>query len=69
MSYSNRISMLDEMLFNKQRATLEPGENKPGMILQRQYHDIWMNVLMDGKMVKSPVDIDALPVGVYRLRP
>ena len=68
MSHMNRISMLDEMLFSKQRATLEPGENKPGMILQRQYHDIWMNVLMDGKMVKSPVDIDALPAGKYRLK-
>jgi len=29
----------------------------------------WRDVVKDGQVVKSPVDIDALPFGVYRLRP
>ena len=28
---------------------------------------IWRDVVNDGEAVKSPVDIDALPPGVYRL--
>ena len=38
-----------------------------------QYRDIkngyieWRDYLVDGEGVKSPVDIDALPVDVYRL--
>jgi hypothetical protein len=37
------------------------------MTLQRWDGREWMNYEMDGKVVKSPVDIDALPAGRYRL--
>jgi hypothetical protein len=36
------------------------------MILQR-WDGKWVNYKVDGKLIKSPVDIDALPPGVYRL--
>jgi hypothetical protein len=36
------------------------------MTLQR-LEDEWMDYKVDGKLVKSPVDIDTLPAGVYRL--
>jgi hypothetical protein len=42
------------------------GKNKPGMTLQR-LEDEWMDYKVDGKLLKSPVDIDALPSGKYRL--
>ena len=47
------------------------GKDKPGMTLQ--YRDVecgcvvWRDYEVNGKVVKSPVDIDALPFGVYRL--
>jgi hypothetical protein len=28
---------------------------------------VWLDYQKDGEVVKSPVDIDALPFGVYRL--
>ena len=41
------------------------------MTLQRQYREgnrlIWRDVVKGGQAVKSPVDIDSLPFGVYRL--
>jgi hypothetical protein len=37
------------------------------MTLQRLDGREWVDVLVDGKPVLSPVDIDALPTGVYRL--
>jgi hypothetical protein len=37
------------------------------MILQRRDGNDWVDYIVDGKVVKSPVDIDALPPGVYRL--
>jgi hypothetical protein len=40
------------------------GDDEPGMILQRRDGDEWVE---DGKLVKSPVDIDALLPGRYRL--
>ena len=51
---------------------IDLGNDEPGMILQ--YRDIesgyivWRDVLVDGEVVKSPVDINGPPVGVYRLR-
>jgi hypothetical protein len=36
------------------------------MTLQR-WDGKWVNYKVDGKVVKSPVDIDALPFGRYRL--
>jgi hypothetical protein len=41
------------------------------MTLQREYrngrHLVWRDYKVDGVTVKSPVDIDALPSGRYRL--
>jgi hypothetical protein len=45
----------------------DSGKNEPGMILQRRDGNDWVNYKVDGKVVKSPVDIDALPFGRYRL--
>jgi hypothetical protein len=42
------------------------GDDEPGMILQRR-DGKWVNYKVDGKVVKSPVDIDALPPGRFRL--
>jgi hypothetical protein len=36
------------------------------MVLQR-LEDEWVDNKVDGKLIKSPVDIDALPSGRYRL--
>jgi hypothetical protein len=36
------------------------------MTLQR-LEDEWVDYKVDGKVIKSPVDIDALPAGRYRL--
>jgi hypothetical protein len=42
------------------------GNDEPGMTLQRR--DVkWADYKVDGKVVKSPVDIDKLPAGRYRL--
>ena len=41
------------------------------MTLQREYRDgqrlVWRDYPVDGERVKSPVDIDVLPAGVYRV--
>ena len=41
------------------------------MILQRGYREggyrVWRDYLVDGKVVKSPVDIEKLPWGKYQL--
>jgi hypothetical protein len=50
---------------------IDPGKDEAGMTLQ--YRDVkngyivWRDVMKDGKVVKSPVDIDKLPAGRYRL--
>lgn len=43
------------------------GKDEPGMTLQRLDGREWHDYLVDGELVKSPVDIDALPFGIYRL--
>jgi hypothetical protein len=49
----------------------DSGKNEPGMILQREYREgkylVWRDYQTDGETVSSPVDIDALPAGRYRL--
>ena len=51
--------------------SIDFGKDEPGMSLQ--YRDVvrgqivWLDYTVDGEVVKSPVDIDALPFGVYRL--
>ena len=41
------------------------------MTLQREYREggmlIWRDYTVDCEVVKSPVDIDVLPLGKYRL--
>lgn len=50
---------------------IDLGRNEPGMTLQ--YRDVergyivWHDYKVDGKVVKSPVDIDVLPAGKYQL--
>ena len=43
------------------------GNNEPGMTLQCLDRAIWRDYLVDGEPVLSPVDIEALPPGKYRL--
>jgi hypothetical protein len=46
--------------------SIDWGNDEPGMTLQR-LDGKWVDYKADGKVVKSPVDIDALPPGRYRL--
>ena len=50
---------------------IDLGKDEPGMTLQREYREgdklFWRDVVKDGQVVESPVDIDGLPAGVYRL--
>ena len=45
----------------------DSGNDEPGMTLQRCEDREWVEYKVDGKVVKSPVDIDALLAGRYRL--
>jgi hypothetical protein len=45
----------------------DSGNDEPGMTLQRLENREWVDCKVDGKVVKSPVDIDVLPAGRYRL--
>ena len=67
MSYMNRTSMLDEMLdrmsHHEPNTAFVLPKNEHGEKVQ--HHD--SPVRVDGKVVKSPVDIDSLPTGKYRL--
>ena len=51
--------------------SIDLGSNEPGMTLQYRQIErgyiVWRDYTVDGEVVKSPVDIDKLPVGVYRL--
>jgi hypothetical protein len=46
---------------------IDLGNDEPGLSLQRLDGKEWVDYKLDGKVVKSPVDIDVLPVGRYRL--
>jgi hypothetical protein len=46
---------------------IDLGKDEPGIILQCRDGNDWVNYKVDGKVVKSPVDIDSLPAGRYRL--
>jgi hypothetical protein len=49
--------------------SIDLGKNEPGMTLQSRNFEsrylIWHDYKMDGETVKSPVNVDALPPGVY----
>lgn len=51
--------------------SIDLGNDEPDMTLQREYREggnlVWRDVVTDGQAVKSSVDIDGLPAGVYRL--
>ena len=47
---------------------IDLGSDEPGSILQRYAIDGWKDYLIDGEPVISPVDVNALPSGQYRLR-
>lgn len=50
---------------------IDLGKNESCMTLQREYSEdgyrVWRDVRQDGKVVKSPVDIERLPWGKYQL--
>jgi hypothetical protein len=46
---------------------IDLGKDEPGMTLQRLEGREWMDYEMDGVPVLSPVDIETLPPGKYRL--
>ena len=46
---------------------IDLSKDEPDMILQRLDSNDWVNYKVDGKVVKSPVDIETLPQGKYRL--
>jgi len=46
---------------------IDYGNDEPGITLQRLDGKECVDYKVDGKLVKSPVDIDALPAGRYRL--
>ena len=51
--------------------SIDLGWNEPGMTLQFRNVErdqiVWRDYTVDGEVMRSPVDLDALPVGVYRL--
>jgi hypothetical protein len=47
---------------------IDLGSNKPGRKPQRRERgQDWQNYLVNRRVVKSPVDIETLPAGEYRL--
>jgi hypothetical protein len=50
---------------------IDLGKDKPGMRLQREYredgHLVWRDFLLDGGNVTTPIVIESLPSGLYRL--
>ena len=50
--------------------SIDFGKDEPGMILQfrdvERDRIVWRDYMVDSEAVISPVDIDALPAGVYR---
>ena len=50
---------------------IDLGKDEPGMTLQcrdvENGYIVWRDYLVDGEVVKSPVVLDKLPAGVYRL--
>ena len=71
MSYMNNISMLDEMLNQMPDdipgTVIDLSKDESGMILQRFDRGVWRDYLVKGQRVLSPVDIETLPAGKYRL--
>ena len=47
---------------------IDYGPDEPGMILQRLEREGWTDYLSDGRTVVSPLKVEALPLGTYRLK-
>ena len=51
--------------------SIDLGRDEDGLTLQYRNVErgriVWRDYMIDGETVKSPVDIDALPFGDYRL--
>jgi hypothetical protein len=69
LAYGNNVHMIVAGTYPP--IHIELGNDEAGMILQREYREsgyrVWRDVMKDGEAVKSPVDIDKLPAGQYRL--
>jgi hypothetical protein len=46
---------------------IDLGKDEPDMTLQSREGREWVDYVVDGQVVKSPVKIDKLPAGKYRL--
>jgi hypothetical protein len=46
---------------------IDLGKDESGMTLQRWDGNDWVDYKVNRRLVKSPVDIDVLPAGRYRL--
>ena len=46
---------------------IDLGKDEPGMVLQRREGREWVDYLVGGEVVVSPVKIEKLPPGKYRL--
>jgi hypothetical protein len=46
---------------------IDSGNDEPDMTLKRLDGKEWVDYKIDRKLVKSPVDMDELPVGRHRL--
>ncbi len=46
---------------------IDLGNDEPGMTLQRRDGRVWVDFVVGSKVVNSPVDVDKLPTGRYRL--
>ena len=47
---------------------IDYGNDEPGMTLQRLDGRVWVDYEVDGEVVVSPVKIEKLPPGRYRLK-
>ena len=47
---------------------IDLGNDELGMVLQRLDGGVRVDYEVDGEVIKSPVDIDALPAGRYRVK-
>jgi hypothetical protein len=67
----NRTSVLDEMLdrmsHHEPNTASDLPKNEHGEKVQHHDSPVRVDDKVDGKVIKSPVDINALPPGRYRL--
>ncbi len=59
--------LINEMPHDAPRAALALGKDVPDVKLQRLEKREWVDYRNEDKVVKSPVDLNTLPPGDYRL--